>query len=42
MAKVLEFGIVVSEFEPHSHYYIHFLMNTHEKDMNPLINSAIG
>ena len=37
MVKVLDCGIVVSEFELQSHYYVHFRTNTIGKGMNPLI-----
>ena len=42
MVKALEYGIVVSEFELQSHYYVHFLTNTLGKGMNPIILPAIG
>ena len=34
IVKAMDCGIVVSEFEPHSFYYIHSLTNTLEKGMN--------
>ena len=34
MVKVMECGIVVSEFEPQLRYYIHFRANTLGKSMN--------
>ena len=34
--------IVVSEFELQSRYYVHFLENTTEKGMNPLILPSVG
>ena len=37
MAKVLDFGFEVSEFEPQLHYYVHFWTTTLGKGMNPLI-----
>ena len=36
MTKVLDSGLVVSEFELHSCYYVHFLIDTFEKGMNAL------
>ena len=39
MANVLDNDIEVSEFELHTHYYIHFWTNTLEKGVNPLIPS---
>ena len=42
MVKVMDCGIVVSEFVLHSRYYVHFLVNALEKVMNPLILPAIG
>ena len=42
MVKVMNCGIVVSEFIIQSRYYIHFRPNTHEKGMNPLILPAMG
>ena len=42
MVKAMDCGIVVSEFELQSHYYIHFWTNTLEKGMNPLILPAMG
>ena len=35
VTKVLDYNIVVSEFELHSRYYVHFQTNTHGKDVNP-------
>ena len=40
--KALDCGIVVSEFEFQSHYYIHFRTNPLGKGMNPLILAAMG
>ena len=37
MVKTMDGGIVVSEFELQSRYYVHFRANTLGKDMNPLI-----
>ena len=42
MVKVMDYGIVVSEFELQSRYYIHFWPNTLGKGMNPLILPAMG
>ena len=42
MVKALDGGIVVSEFELQSRYYVHFRTNTLGKGMNPLILSAMG
>ena len=42
MIKVLDCGIVVSEFELQSCYYIHFRTNTLGKGMSPLILPAMG
>ena len=42
MLKVLDCGIVVSEFELQSRYYVHFQTNTLGKGMNPLILPAMG
>ena len=42
MVKAMECGIVESEFELQSRYYIHLLKNTLGKDMNPLILPAMG
>ena len=42
MVKPLECGIVVSESELQSHYYVHFQTNTLGKGMNPLILRAMG
>ena len=36
MAKALESGIVVREFELQSRYYVHFRTNTLRKGVNPL------
>ena len=41
MVKAMDYGIVVSEFELHSPYYIHFRTNTLWKGMNPLILPAM-
>ena len=35
--QAMDCGIVVSEFELQSRYYVHFRTNTLEKGMNPLI-----
>ena len=42
MAKALDCGIVVSEFELQSRYYIQFQRNTLGKGMNPLILPAMS
>ena len=42
MVKTMDSGIVVSEFELKSHYYIHFRTNTLGKGMKPLILPAMG
>ena len=42
MAKVIDFGIVVCEFEIQSHYYVHFRANILGKRMNLLILPAMG
>ncbi len=34
MVKAMDCGIVVSEFEPQSHYYVHFRTNTLGEGMN--------
>ena len=39
MANMLDCDTLVNEFERQSPYYIHFLSNTHEKCMNPLIST---
>ena len=36
MVKAIDGGIVVSESELQSHYYVHFWINTFGKGMNPL------
>ena len=42
MVKAMDCGIVVSEFELQSRYYIHFQTNTLGKGMNALILPTIG
>ena len=42
MVKVMDCGIVVSEFELQLRCYIHFPANTLGKDMNPFILPAMG
>ena len=42
MVKALDCGIVVSEFELQSRYYVHFQTNTFGKGMNSLIFPAMG
>ena len=42
MVKAMNCRIVVSEFELHSRYYVHFRTNTLGKGMNPFIFPAMG
>ena len=42
MVKVMDCGIIVSEFVLQSRYYVHFRANTLGKDVNPLILPAMG
>ena len=42
MVKAMEAGIVVSEFELQSRYYVHIRTNTPGRGMNPLILQTIG
>ena len=42
MVKVMDCGIVVSEFVLQSRYYVHFRANTLGKGMNPIILPATG
>ena len=42
MFKAMYCGIIVTEFEPQLHYYVHFRANTLGKCMNPLILPAMG
>ena len=42
MVEAMDCGIVVSEFELQSRYYVHFRTNTLGKGMNPLILLAMG
>ena len=42
MVKAMNCGIVISEFELQSRYYVHFRANTLGKGMNPLILPAMG
>ena len=42
MVKVMDSGIVVSEFVLQSRYYVHFRANTLGKGMNSLILPAMG
>ena len=42
MVKAMDCGIVESEFELQSRYYVHFRANTLGKSMNPLILPAMG
>ena len=41
MVKAMDYGIVVSEFELQSSYYVQFRTNTLGKGMNPLILPAM-
>ena len=42
MVKAMDCGIVESEFELQSRYYVHFKANAPGKGMNPLILPAIS
>ena len=42
MVKVMDCGIVVSEFVLQLRYYVHFRANTFGKGMNPLILPDMG
>ena len=42
VAKVLDYSVVVNEFDHQNRYYVHFRTNTLGKGMNPLILLAIG
>ena len=42
MVKVMDCGIIVSEFVLQSLYYVHFQANTLGKGMNPLILPSMG
>ena len=42
MVKAMDCGIVESEFELQSRYYVHIRANTLGKGMNPLILPAMG
>ena len=42
MDKAMDRGIVVSEFELQSCYYVHFRANTPGKGMNSLVLPAMG
>ena len=42
VANALDWRILVSEFEPHLHCYVYFLINTNSKGMNALIPPALG
>ena len=42
MVKVMDCGIVVSEFVLQSRYYVHFRANILGKGMNPLSLPAMG
>ena len=41
-AKVLDYGLKISEFEFLSSYYVHFQTNTDRKFMNPFVPPAMG
>ena len=38
IGKVRVYGLELSDFEPQSCYYVHFLTNTSGKGMNPLFH----
>ena len=40
--KAMDYGIVESEFEIQSCYYVHFRTNTHGKFKNPIILPVMG
>ena len=40
--KVLEYDILVSEFELQSHYYVHFLINRIGEGMNLPVPTSYG
>ena len=42
IVKEIDCGLVISEFELQSRYYVHFRANTLGKGMNPLIPPAMG
>ena len=42
IVKAMDCGIVVSEFDFQSHYYVHFQTNTLGRGMNPLILPAMS
>ena len=42
MVKAMGYGIVVSEFELQSRYYVYFGTNTLGKGMNPLITPIMA
>ena len=42
MVKAMDCGIVVSEFEIQSRYYVHFWANILGEGVNPLILPAMG
>ena len=42
MVKAMDCGIIVSEFELQSSYYVNCWANTFGKGMNPLILPAMG
>ena len=42
MAKAMDYGVIVSEFELQSRYYVHYWKNTLRKGMNLLILPGMG
>ena len=42
MVKAMDSGIVISEFELPSRYYVHFRTNVHWKGISLLILPAVG
>ena len=42
MAKVLDCGLEVHEFELQLRYYVHFRTNSPGKNMNPVMSPAMG
>ena len=42
MVNSMGCGIIVSEFEHRSCYYVHFQTNNFGKDVNPLMLPAVG
>ena len=37
VANVLDWNVIITEFKPHSGYYVHFRIDTLGKRMNPLM-----